>query len=46
MAEYCWLTGKDNHSREAALDIMRGEAGQKFNADIFGICDKISRQLC
>ncbi len=46
MAEYCRLTGKDNHSREAALDIMRGEAGQKFNADIFGICDKISRQLC
>lgn len=42
---YCILTEKNSRSREEALDIMRREAGHRFNADIFGICDKISRQL-
>ena len=46
METYCRLTENNNRSREEALTIMRKEAGRKFNADIFEICDKISRQLC
>lgn len=46
METYCRLTEKNNRSREDALEVMRKEAGQKFNADIFGICEKISRQFC
>ena len=46
METYCRLTENDNRSREEALTIMREEVGQKFNADIFGICEKISRQFC
>ncbi len=46
MEMYCRLTEKNNRSREEALAIMRKEAGHRFNADIFEICDKISRQLC
>ncbi len=43
---YCILTGKEEKSKEEALAIMRGEAGVKYNPDIFEICCKISRQLC
>lgn len=43
---FCALTEKRNYSREEALEIMEGEAGIKFNPDIFRICRKISRQLC
>lgn len=43
---YCTLTGKQNYDRQEALEIMRGDAGVKFNPDIFHICCKISRQLC
>lgn len=46
MERYCMLTGKEACSREEALEIMRKEAGKKFNPDIFEICCKISRQLC
>lgn len=46
METYCRLTENNNRNREEALAIMRKEAGRKFNADIFEICDKISRQLC
>lgn len=46
MARYCTLTGKDALSKAEALEIMRGEAGVKFNPDIFEICNKISRQFC
>lgn len=42
---YCVLTGEGMHSREDALEIMNGEAGVKYNTDIFNICRKISRQL-
>lgn len=42
---YCMLTGKNNLSKEDALAVMRKEVGHRFNADIFGIYDKISRQL-
>ena len=43
---YCTLTGKETCTREDALAIMGEEAGKKFNADIYEICRKISRQLC
>lgn len=46
METYCRLTENNNRNREEALAIMAKEAGRKFNADIFEICDKISRQLC
>lgn len=46
MARYCMLTGKEEHSREEALEIMKKEAGIKYNSDIFNICCKISRQFC
>ncbi|MCM1144441.1 MAG: response regulator [Blautia sp.] len=46
MERYTNLTEKDAHSREEALAIMQDEAGSKFNPVIFGICQKISRQLC
>lgn len=46
MARYCMLTGKEAHSREEALEIMRGDVGIKFNPDIYKICCKISRQFC
>lgn len=42
---YCTLTGRDGHSREEAVAVMKKEAGVKFNPDIFQICSKISRQL-
>ena len=42
---YCALTGKKNYGREEAFAIMEGEAGTKFNPDIFRICHRISRQL-
>lgn len=45
MEMYCTLTMDASCSREEALKIMSGEAGLRFNADIFKICEKISRQL-
>ena len=42
---YCALTDKKNYGREEAFAIMEGEAGTKFNPDIFRICHRISRQL-
>lgn len=42
---YCALTDKKNYGKEEAFSIMEGEAGTKFNPDIFRICHKISRQL-
>lgn len=46
MDRYCTLTGKENYSKEEALEIMSQESEIKFNPDIFGICKRISRQLC
>lgn len=46
MDRYCILTGKKAYSRDEALEIMRGEAGIKFNPDIYKIFNKISRQFC
>ncbi len=46
MERYCALTGKEACSKEEALDIMKGEAGVRYNPDIINICCKISRQLC
>ena len=46
MARYTELTGEEGLSREDALAAMELEAGTKINPDIFGICSKISRQLC
>ncbi|MBD5540781.1 MAG: response regulator [Lachnospiraceae bacterium] len=43
---YCMLTGEDACSKEEALEILKKEAGVKYNPDIFKICCKISRQLC
>lgn len=43
---YCMLTEKGACSKEEALAVLKEEAGVKFNPDIFGICCKISRQLC
>ena len=42
---YCALTDKKHYGREEAFAIMEGEAGTKFNPDIFRICHRISRQL-
>ncbi|MCM1045151.1 MAG: response regulator [Candidatus Gastranaerophilales bacterium] len=42
---YCTLTGGGDRGREEALEVMKEEAGVKFNPDIFQICHKISRQL-
>ena len=46
MEAYCRLTEQNDCGREKALETMRKEAGHRFNADIFGICEKISRQFC
>lgn len=46
MEAYTGLTEKGARSREEALADMRGDAGKKFNPDIFKICEKISRQFC
>lgn len=46
MNRYCKLTEKGANSREEALEIMKKEAGKKFNPDILNICGKISRQFC
>lgn len=46
MDRYCALTGEKAYSREEALEIMKEEAGVKFNPDIYNICYKISRQFC
>lgn len=43
---YCALTGKKGYGREEALAVMDGEAGVKFNPDIFKVCRRIARQLC
>lgn len=45
MEMYCSLTTDGAYSREDALAAMSREAGRRFNADIFKICEKISRQL-
>lgn len=45
MEMYCTLTRDGACNREEALEIMRKEAGVRFNSDIFKICEKISRQL-
>lgn len=42
---YCDLTQDETRTRQDALEVMQGEAGYKFNADIVEICRKISRQL-
>lgn len=46
MARYTGLTGAAGCGREDALAAMERETGTKINPDIFGICSKISRQLC
>ncbi len=46
MARYTGLTGKGGLRREDALAVMEQEAGIKTNPEIFGVCSKISRQLC
>ncbi len=46
MEAYCTLTEKEGCGRKEALEIMRKEAGVKFNPAILEICCKISRQLC
>jgi len=47
---FCSLTAKRSYrmaySREEAIEIMKGEAEQKFHPEIFKIFCKISRQLC
>lgn len=45
MNRFCTLT-QEGIGREDALALMRGEAGARFNPDIFNICSKISRRLC
>ena len=42
---YCDLTQDETQTRQDALEVMQGEAGYKFNADIVEVCRKISRQL-
>ncbi|MCM1273571.1 MAG: response regulator [Clostridium sp.] len=42
---YCILTGEGNYSKEKAVEMMKAEAGIKFNPDIFEIFCKILRQL-
>lgn len=46
MERYCTLTGREACAREKALDIMKEEAGVRYNPNIIKICCKISRQLC
>ena len=46
METYCILTGEKKYSREEALQIMKKDAGTKFNPDIYQICCRISRQFC
>lgn len=46
MDRYCALTGEKAYSREEALEVMKEEAGVRFNPDIYNICYKISRQFC
>lgn len=46
METYCILTGEKKHSREEALELMKKDAGTRFNPDIFQICCRISRQFC
>ena len=41
----CALTDKKNYGREEAFEIMGGEAGVKFNPEVYKICRKISRRL-
>lgn len=47
---FCSLTEKRSYrkayGREEAIEIMKGEAEQKFHPEIFKIFCKISRQLC
>ncbi|MCM1049264.1 MAG: response regulator [Clostridiales bacterium] len=45
MSRYTLLTENDAHTREEALDIMKGEAGVRYSPEIYKICCKISRQL-
>lgn len=49
VSTYCALTERrtyrEAYSREEALNIMEADAGSKFNADIYQIFKKISRQL-
>lgn len=45
-ARYTDLTGAGGLSKEEALAVMKQEAGVKINPAIYGICAKISRQLC
>lgn len=45
MNRYTAMTESGAVSREKALDIMKDEAGVKYNPDIYGICCKIARQL-
>ncbi|MCM1498217.1 MAG: response regulator [Clostridium sp.] len=45
MDRFCTLTENSAHSKEEALEMMKEEAGTKFNPDIFEICCKISRQF-
>ena len=45
VSEYCTLTDGGVHSREEAFELMKKEAGVKFNPDIFNISCKISRQF-
>lgn len=42
---YCALTEKKHYTREEAMGILEGEAGTKFNPEIFKICAKISRRF-
>lgn len=45
MNRYTAMTEDGAVNREEALDIMRDEAGVKYNPDIYRICCKIARQL-
>lgn len=45
MNRYTAMTESGAVSREKALDIMKDEAGVKYNPDIYRICCKIARQL-
>ncbi len=42
---YCALTEKKHYSAEEAMKILEGEAGIKFNPEIFKICSMIQRQF-
>lgn len=43
---YCTLTANGTCTKEMAMEILAGEAGKRFNPDIYKICNKILRQLC